>query len=1286
MADTQTATAAGAVGAATSIHPGELIGGGRASIGRFQVLELIGAGGSGEVYAGLDPQLDRPVAIKRLRADVASSTDRIHLAHEARINARLEHPNIVRVYDFLTVGNDDYIVSEYIDGSSLAEIMMPERSDIEGHLALALAIIRGLDYAHSVGVVHLDLKAENVLIGRDGVPKIADFGIAQRVDLVDAAEHHDGTVIRGTFRSMSPEQTLASVADTRSDLFSFGTLLYELFGGVSPFHVRGNPPETIRRIREYQPLPLSELRAEVPAALSELVQQLHRKDPADRPRSARDVEAVLRDLLERRARRPSAFGRAAPPVERRLLSVVTLEIIVPSPSASMERTEGYLRAVTSFQKALTLLVEHHEGHLLSAFGHRAVICLGYPRAHDNNCERAARLFLDARSALAQGESTPGVTLRAGLDVGEVLMLAGAAAGPPLADAAALCEAAAPGEFLVSSRAQRILRRGFAFEFRGVLERAGHALAPDSPLLQHHALLEGGAGPLSRRALSARRPMIGRELELGMLFEALQTSASGVPSAVLVLGNAGIGKTRLLTSFCDRLAESSHRVVALRARPEDQYSPFAPFAELLSLEGSLSEPPRSRVRRSEPPLGPVSVGGGETYRQRMIASLIERLLGPARGQGLVLVVEDVHWLDHSSFELLRTLQRRAAEERVLMVLSGRPECLADVTARLLVHTLAVSRLTPTQALEIVQGVGARRLSHREAMQIVEAADCLPLLLEELALATAEGGQESSPAELGAGQLHVPSSLTESLDRRLELLGVARASAELLATLGRETLLPIVERASELPAREVAAQLARLCAIGMVIEEGEGPARTLRFRHGLVRDAIYERMPAERREQLHRRIAGVAEARFGAWLAERPDLFAVHFARSGQWLKALELGLLAGEQAARKSCHFEACAHLYNALELLERHEPSGAEHDRWELAIRRLLCPSLNASDGWAAETVQENNARLAGLGELDSAQRPLAEIWAMFAHALLRHDRRAVADALSLFEVAEPSPARDAVRAVARSNVEFYLGEFASAERSSKEALQLLEVEETRRLVLECGQELLVEAPCYLAWIYAIVGRTGASDEQRRAMEASPEPLVVARAFGMLFSTALGVLRREHHTEEQRVAQQARAESLLGLADLLRHPIFRAVAEVALGRLRLARGEIEAGLAMMRSGYELYEQSGTQLCLAEYAGFVAEAHLEAGEVAAARSLIDRVREAAAHPYCGFYRPEFLRIEAEIAIAEGRVGEARQLLEAAARACAAASATERLPQLFSSRIGATLSELRQRSRAEPREYA
>jgi hypothetical protein len=567
-----------------------------------------------------------------------------------------------------------------------------------------------------------------------------------------------------------------------------------------------------------------------------------------------------------------------------------------------------------------------------------------------------------------------------------------------------------------------------------------------------------------------------------------------------------------------------------------------------------------------------------------------------------------------------------------------------------------------------------------MQIVETADGLPLLLEELTLATAEGADPSSRAA-GSGLLHVPSSLTESLDRRLELLGVARDTAELLATLGREAVFAILEKVSELPARELSAQLARLCAAGLVLEEGDDERRTLRFRHALVRDAIYERLPEARRERLHRRVAEVAEASFGGWLAERPDLFAPHFSRSGQWPKALELTVLAGEQSARKSCHFEACVQLHHGLDLLDR-QPEG-ERDRWELAIRRLLCPSLNASDGWAAETVQENNARLDELGRRRNNPRPLPEIWAMFAHACLRHDRHGVSDALALLNAAPPSPARDAVLAVARGNVEFYQGDFSRAERSLRLARQYLEEPATRQAVLECGQELLVEGPCYLAWIYAIQARGAPSSEQRAEMESSPDSLPVARAFGMLFSTALGVFSRDHESDVLGEAQRARARSLLDLADLLRHPIFRAVAEVALGRLDLADGDIAGGLAGMRRGYDLYEQSGMQLCLAEYAGFVAEAHLWAGEVGAARELIDRVREQAAHPYCGFYRPEFLRIEAELLIAEGRLGEAAHVLESAGRACSATMSIEREPLAFMERLAATHQLLRQPPRVEAR---
>jgi ATP/maltotriose-dependent transcriptional regulator MalT len=240
------------------------------------------------------------------------------------------------------------------------------------------------------------------------------------------------------------------------------------------------------------------------------------------------------------------------------------------------------------------------------------------------------------------------------------------------------------------------------------------------------------------------------------------------------------------------------------------------------------------------------------------------------------------------------------------------------------------------------------------------------------------------------------------------------------------------------------------------------------------------------------------------------------------------------------------------------------------------------------------------------------------------------------------------------------------AEQSFLLAEQLLETPATREAALGCGQELLVEVPAYLAWIYAIQGRERRVAERRRELERCPSRWLVARGFGVLFSTALGILLREHETESGLGMQRARAEQLLDLAEQLRHPVFHAVAEVALGRLRAVAGDVEGGLERMRRGYELYEETGAQLCLAEYAGFVAEAYLESGKVSEARQLIERVRAPGLHEYALFYRTELLRIEAEILLAEGRRREARRALEMAHEWVTLHGIT-REPQLFAERI-------------------
>jgi tRNA A-37 threonylcarbamoyl transferase component Bud32 len=1239
--------------------------------GRYRLLEFRGAGGAGEVYLGQDLQLDRLVAIKRLRPEVASPEARVQLAHEARINARLEHPNIVRVYDFLSVGGTDFIVSEYVDGASLAE-GSGGTQDIDRQLTRALQISRGLAFAHAAGVVHLDLKSENVLIGRDGVSKIADFGVARRIG---AGERHEasGITIRGTFRSMSPEQTRAAPADARSDLFSFGTLLYELFTGISPFHACGHAEETIRRIRELQPLPLRELRPEVPSALSELVQRLHAKDVADRPESAREVEGVLCDLIDRRSRRSSSSARE-PPLERRVLSVLSVELAVDAPGA-IEECEPYLRQVARFQQLAAGMVERCEGQLLSTVGQRLTICVGYPRAHDNNCERAARLLLELRAVWRHdllGENTP---LRAGLDVGDALLCGGLAASPALSVAAALCAAAGPGELLVSGAAQRILRRFFAFESRGELcvPRASGAVScthyhelrePSEPLQQGPSAPAGSAPSL-----------IGRQRELGRLMEAWHGSQERGLEMVFLVGAPGIGKSRLLRSFAQRISESGASVIQLRARPEDQYSPFSPFSELLSRDEEND--PKSGVRarpvseavpspKVEPPANAQLSAG--SYRERSIDAGLAALTGKAGEPPLLVIVDDVHWLDHSSLALLRSLRRQRPQRPLLLVLSGRPECQREVSASLSIQPLPVSRLSSSQALELVRALpGGGQLSQRTVARIVDAADGLPLMLEELALAVADRAGAGARSQLF---LDVPSSLTESLDRRLQGLGSARDTADLLAALGREAVFPILEKLSGLEPAELEAHLARLIAAGLIFDQG-GARRTFVFRHRLFGEAIYERLPVARREQLHRRIADVVQTSFGAWLIERPELYVRHFARAGRRLEAVELSVRAGEYAARRSCHFEACVHFRRALELLRSSGLSEEQKQRRQVDIERLLCPSVNASNQLPEVTARSNQSERPGPQR--TASKPLAELWSAFAQACLRHDSTEVSQLLAALGALEPSPARDCVLALAQGHVDYYRGELRRAERNLLDARALLEGADVRRMVAVCGQELLVDASCYLSLLYQLRADLQRAAQQQELAELAAEGLPVAWGLCVFFGALRGLLLREHESTRGRRAQQARVAELAAMAQRLRHPILHAVAEIAAGRLEQARGE-RSGLPRMQRGYDLYEETGARLGLAQFAGFVAEAQLELGQVIAARELLERARPIAAHAYARYCRPELLRIEAGILLAEERPKQARELLEGVGRAQFASGDPESEPLLFLRRIEASLVQL------------
>jgi len=266
--------------------------------GHYEIIGQIGAGGMGEVYLAKDTRLGRKTAIKVLPGNVAQDRQRMHpFVQEAQSASALNHPNIITIYEIGETDNTHFIATEYIEGETLRARLKAAPMDLKSALEIAIQVASALDAAHLASIVHRDIKPENVMIRPDGLVKVLDFGIAKLTeklsvtDLESAttrrAQTRPGTII-GTTAYMSPEQALGKVVDARSDIFSFGVMLYELLAGKRPFE-GGNAMETIASILNKEPVPLSRRTPEVPHEIERIINKTLRKDREERYQTAKDV-------------------------------------------------------------------------------------------------------------------------------------------------------------------------------------------------------------------------------------------------------------------------------------------------------------------------------------------------------------------------------------------------------------------------------------------------------------------------------------------------------------------------------------------------------------------------------------------------------------------------------------------------------------------------------------------------------------------------------------------------------------------------------------------------------------------------------------------------------------------------------------------------------------------------------------------------------------------------------------------------------------------------------------
>jgi class 3 adenylate cyclase/predicted ATPase len=961
----------------------------------------------------------------------------------------------------------------------------------------------------------------------------------------------------------------------------------------------------------------------------------------------------------------STGAKPEPAAERRQLTVMFCDLVGSTALSARLDPEDLRGIIGAYHRGVTEIVEGFGGFVARYMGDGVLVYFGYPRAHEDDAERATRCGLALVDWVPQLDQVEEFQARVGIATGLVVVggevVEHDVAGDTPNLAARLQALAEPGQIVIAGATRRLIGDLFRLTDLGPQTAKGFAEPIEAFAVEDVAVTESRF-EAARRGLT---DLVGRAAESVLLRNRLRAAWSGAGQIILLSGEAGIGKSRLAAQLAAEVANEPHTRLRYQCSPYHRDSVLHPFVVQLGRAARLTaeDAPETQLNKLEAILAPARIAetaplfasllsiptdgrypplalSAAQQRRLTLAALLDQLEALARQKPVLMLFEDVHWADATSLEVLDLTVERVRALPVLALFTFRPEYEAPWTGLSHVTSIALERLAPAEVETLAEHVAGRPLPPEVTAQIVAKTDGVPLFVEELTKTVLEGGllvagPQGWRLDGPLPPFAIPATLQDSLAARLDRLAPVKEIAQIGAAIGREFSYPLLRAVAGRDESALRAALAQLEEAELLLRSGAPPDAHYTFKHALVQDTAYETLLRSRRHILHRQIADALCGEFAAVAAAEPELVAHHLTQAGRDEPAVEWWGKAGDQALRRSAFKEAASHLGKAIELADKlaaTAPSVAP-----VSNRLRLQTSLGIALIWAkGHYAPETAAAFARARELANRVEDASERFSAYYGLWAGHHNRSepgpMREMAELF-LREAATRPDCPETLVAHRVSgttcLYFGDFVDAHEHFQKSIKLYDQAWHGDFANRFVHDPRAAAEIRDAITLWALGRIDDSLRlaDRALADAESAAHAPTRGYALTFAALLGLLRRNPEavaTYSQASADIASQYDLPGNWAALGEEtgFFR-------GWAKRSEAAEESRLAEMRRSLAILRERGQVWLLPRFEAALAEAEASAGETDAGLRRLDDALAELERTEQRWYEAEMHRIRGDI---------------------------------------------------------